>query len=537
MQIMNEERNIQLVFSKIRLSCMICIMLTCELFFASAVYSQQAPGRKKMTGMEIEYSLDDVDGDGRHDASIETKDIRVIISSKSGNISVYYLKGANFEENMYPPSLLDQGISMEPHKLSPFSEIIGENASSSFNYTIQIEEKKPEGVMVVATADLQPENLKQGEGYALTKRYVFPEAGYSFKLNYIVSNLGEGVLPVGNEQSGGFSVKFGPGIFLDSMNPPVLLALQPYSHDEFKSEKDLMEASKKSIYTGIGLKTQYFCLLIEADAPVSLHSERFKLGQTREMPKPIDGDLIGVSFPPFTLNKLESKSFALRCYLGPKRLDELKQINRDKLTGYGFLSTGLLRILQFFHNIVPNYGMAIILLTIAIRLGLYPLTMQSTKSMAKVQKIQPLVQDLKDRYKDNSQKFNEEVLKLYQKHNVNPLGGCLPMLLQLPVFFALYNTINIAVELRKTPFIWMADLSKPDPLLLLPVAIAVVTYYQQGKVADAQQRQMMMFMPLFMFAISWSLPSGLLLYWFTSTIMGVIQQMQANQLIVASKEE
>ena len=215
-------------------------------------------------------------------------------------------------------------------------------------------------------------------------------------------------------------------------------------------------------------------------------------------------------------------------------LDQLTRINRGQVSEYGFLSTILLRVLQFFYNLLPNYGLAIILLTIVVRLVLYPLTLKQTKSMAQMQKIQPMVQDLKDRHKDNPQKFNEEVLQLYQKNNVNPLGGCLPLLLQLPILIALYNTIRIAVELRKTPFLWISDLSKGDPLLILPIAIAALMYYQQGKMStDPQQQQMMAFMPMFMFVITWSLPAGLLVYWFASSVLGLLQQLQANRISAA----
>jgi YidC/Oxa1 family membrane protein insertase len=108
----------------------------------------------------------------------------------------------------------------------------------------------------------------------------------------------------------------------------------------------------------------------------------------------------------------------------------------------------------------------------------------------------------------------------------------------LPILIALYNTIRIAVELRKTPFLWISDLSKGDPLLILPIAIAALMYYQQGKMStDPQQQQMMAFMPMFMFVITWSLPAGLLVYWFASSVLGLIQQLQANRMSAALKEE
>ncbi len=158
--------------------------------------------------------------------------------------------------------------------------------------------------------------------------------------------------------------------------------------------------------------------------------------------------------------------------------------------------------------------------------------------MAQMQKLQPKIKDIQDRYKDDRQKMNEEVMKLYMKNNVSPLGGCLPLLLQLPIIMALYNTFRIAVELRKAPFLWMSDLSKGDPYLILPIAIMVLTYYQQGKAnVDPQQRQAMAFMPMMMFVITWSLPSGLLVYWFASSVLGILQQLQANHYMASMKEE
>ena len=198
----------------------------------------------------------------------------------------------------------------------------------------------------------------------------------------------------------------------------------------------------------------------------------------------------------------------------------------------------MLELLRFFYSIFPNYGIAIILLTLLVRLILYPLTLKQTKEMAKMQKLQPKLKDLQDRYKDNPQKMNEEVLKLYTKNKVNPIGGCFPILLQLPIIMALFNTFRNAVELRKASFLWMSDLSKGDPYMILPIAIAVLMYYQQGKSnIDPQQRQAMAFIPMMMLFITFSLPSGLLVYWFASSVLGILQQLQANHYMASIKEE
>lgn len=478
--------------------------------------------------------ISDVDGDGFRDATVETDLLRVVISSKTGAPSAYFLKGANFEENMYPPVLSDLGYNYAPEHLRPF---VAEPATGTFTqsgFSIELEEKEADRIIVRANANIGAEIGDNG-GVSLAVRYTFMRNSYNFNVDYILSNLAEKLVTVGSESQGSFRVSFGPGLFLDPFGPASILGLKPGAVETFSDSEALAKAEQK--FTGIGLKDQYFSVLIDAGTVGKVAAVDFEVKADDERKKVQKGHKISFLMPVFNLGAKESRIFSFNIYAGPILLDQLQKINRGMVSEYGFLSTILLRVLQFFYAMFPNYGLAIILLTLVVRLVLYPLTLKQTKSMAHMQKIQPKVQDLKDRYKDNPQKFNEEVLKLYQKHNVNPLGGCLPLLLQLPILIALYNTIRIAVELRKTPFLWMSDLSKGDPLLILPIAIAALMYYQQGKMTDPQQQQMMAFMPMFMFVITWSLPAGLLVYWFASSVIGLLQQLQANRIAAAIKEE
>lgn len=509
-------------------------VLTVALFFLGstpALVLAQTP-------LPVKAELADVDQDGLADASIETKLLRIILSSKTGDISVYYLKGINYEENLFPPILMDAGYPFASATIAPFAASIGSQTFKTSGYTIDVVEKTSEHLVVTATYNnITPEARIRGD-IGLVKKYTFNPAGYNFEIAYVLTNLGSQLTELDDGHQNGLTVSYGPGLFLDPFNPSTVLALKPEGHDDFGNPEDFMKKTAAGGYVGIGLKTTYFCMLINAKQQVKLSATGFPVKSGDARKKEFTGELVSASIPSFTLKPQESKTFSFLVYFGPKLLDELLTIKRDAVTDYGFLSTCLLRILQFFNAIYPNFGMSIVFLTIAVRLLLYPLTLKSTKSMAQVQKLQPLVQDLKDRYREDAQKFNEEVLKLYQKHNVNPLGGCLPMLLQLPILIALYNTINIAVELRKMPFLWMADLSKADPYLILPIAIAALMYYQQGTSnMDPQQKQMMAFMPMFMFVITWSLPAGLLVYWFTSSIIGIIQQIQANSIMSAAKEK
>ena len=480
--------------------------------------------------------IDDLDGDGFTDASIETSLIRAIFSSKTGSPSVIYLKGKSFEENMYPPVIQEMGYKLPSETLKPFTgNLKGLQEPSGFN--IELEEQAVDRVVIRATANvsLLAAEKSEGESLTLVKRYTIFANSYHFDVEYLVTNLKDQLVAVGDELSGAMSFTYGPGIFMDPFGPSSLIGLKPGAVEAFSDVTALNAAGAVTgAFNGIGLRDQYFCILLETDAPVRISASAFEVKSDDPRRAAQNGKVISCLLPTFNLGARESRSFSFKVYAGPMLLDQLTRINRGQVSEYGFLSTILLRVLQFFYNLLPNYGLAIILLTIVVRLVLYPLTLKQTKSMAQMQKIQPMVQDLKDRHKDNPQKFNEEVLQLYQKNNVNPLGGCLPLLLQLPILIALYNTIRIAVELRKTPFLWISDLSKGDPLLILPIAIAALMYYQQGKMStDPQQQQMMAFMPMFMFVITWSLPAGLLVYWFASSVLGLLQQLQANRISAA----
>lgn len=520
-----------------RLFCSFLLLVLFCCFFTAAGSAQTAASSAQG---HIIVKIEDIDGDGLKDASIETDLLRLILSSRSGSPSVYYLKGANFEENLFPPVIQDFGYKIAPENLKPFVSELVNAPELGTGYTVELEERTADSVIIRATANisLAEAETSASPGLSLVKRFTVKNDSYSIAVEHVVSNLREQLVSVGNDETGSLAMKFGPGIFLDPYGPMSLLGLKAGAAEIMSDAGDLnAKGAVAGAYSGIGVRDQYFCAIIEAEEAARISVGAYEITSAEQSKKNHKGYDIACTLPKFNLGARESRVFKFKLYAGPIILDHLQKVNLGHVSEYGFLSTVLLRVLQFFYGLFPNYGLAIILMTVLVRLVLYPLTLKQTRSMAKMQKIQPRVQDLKDRYKDNPQKFNEEVLKLYQKNNVNPLGGCLPLLLQLPILIALYNTIRIAVELRKTPFLWIADLSKGDPLLILPIAIAALMYYQQGKMTDPQQQQMMAFMPMFMFVITWSLPAGLLVYWFASSVLGLLQQLQANRIAAALKEE
>jgi len=242
-------------------------------------------------------------------------------------------------------------------------------------------------------------------------------------------------------------------------------------------------------------------------------------------------------------------TYKYRLFIGPKITQELKKVGNDldKLIDFGmfdFIAKPCVWLMNLFYSVVPNYGVAIIILTILVKLLLWPLGTKSYKSMSEMKKLQPLMKEIREKYKNDKKKMNEEVMGLYRTYKINPLGGCLPMIVQLPVFFALYRMLYEAIELRHAPFfLWIDDLSAPDrlfrfgfsiPFMEPPYGIPVLTLIMgatmllQQKMSppmgDATQAKMMMFMPLVFTVIFINFSSGLVLYWLINNILSIAQQ-------------
>jgi YidC/Oxa1 family membrane protein insertase len=236
-------------------------------------------------------------------------------------------------------------------------------------------------------------------------------------------------------------------------------------------------------------------------------------------------------------------------FFGPMSMQVLDAAGHDlgKALNFGwfnFLAKPCVWLMNKLYSVIPNYGVAIIILTILIKVILWPLGSKSYKSMSEMKKIQPLMKEIREKYKNDKKKMNEEVMNLYRTYKINPLGGCLPMLVQLPVFFALYRMLYQAIELRHAPFfLWIDDLSAPDrlfrfdfaiPFMQPPYGIPVLTIIMgatmllQQKMSppmgDPTQAKMMMFMPLIFTVIFINFSSGLVLYWLVNNILSISQQ-------------
>ena len=243
----------------------------------------------------------------------------------------------------------------------------------------------------------------------------------------------------------------------------------------------------------------------------------------------------------------------LQLFVGPKSIDILRSVRPEMgqavdFGWFGFVAEPLFWMLRWTHeHFVANWGWAIVVVTVFINFVMFPLKWKSMKSMKKMQSLQPLVKQINEKYKGLSMRDpkkaqqNEEMMALYKKHGVNPLGGCMPMLLQLPFFIGFYNVLTVAIEMRHASWLWVADLSSPEQLAIrvLPLAMILTQFWQQSMTptpsADPAQMRLMKFMPLMMGFIFYGFSAGLVLFWLTGNIVGIGQQLILNRF--ASEDE
>jgi YidC/Oxa1 family membrane protein insertase len=247
-----------------------------------------------------------------------------------------------------------------------------------------------------------------------------------------------------------------------------------------------------------------------------------------------------------------STSLPQKIYIGPKEIDTLTRLgqNSKKLINFGFfgwIAEILLRIMKFVHKGIPNWGVAIIIMTLIIKIIFFPLTYSSTKSMAKMQELQPKIKALRAKYKKAKQdiaqrrEMNEEMMRLYKEHGINPAGGCLPILIQLPFFWGFFRVLVVGIEFRQSPFVfWIKDLSARDPYYITPILMGVTQFIQQKMTptsADPTQAKMMLLMPVIFTIFFMNFQSGLVLYWLTNNALQIGQQAIINSMMKKKKRE
>lgn len=392
---------------------------------------------------------------------------------------------------------------------------------------------------MVSKTDTELKYKWSSDKIEIEKTYILGQSGYDITLEILVKNIGEGLIK--GRPSVGWTALINPEEkrgFFGFLKGPENIAMPVYmlngSVDREKSPRTISEKEIQGKLNWAGIEDRYF---LSAVAPRIENIEQdvklasFKEGET-------DGFYSGVVLPKFELVKGGTEKYAITVYSGPKEMDLLKKagLGLEKVMDYGwfsFIAIPILYVLKYLYMIVHNYGIAIILLTIIIKLLLHPISKKSMKSMKKMQQLQPRMKELKEKYKNDRDRLNAETMQLFKTYKVNPMSGCLPMILQLPVYIALYRVLWNSIELYQAPFFWFyRDLSQPDPYFITPVLLGIAMFLQQKLTpttsADPAQQKMMMFMPLMFTAFLAFLPVGLVVYILVNTVMSVVQQWMSN---------
>ncbi|KFZ28108.1 membrane protein insertase [Pseudidiomarina atlantica] len=366
------------------------------------------------------------------------------------------------------------------------------------------------------------------DGSKITKTFVFNKGSYAIDVIYTVQNAGAQHKEVQFYAQLKQVMIQGGG----NMMMPTYLG-GAYSWDEDRYEKyafDDMKDSPLNRATETGWVAMLEHYFVSAWIP--------RVEGTKQLSSSILSNnqaLMRVMYPTATVAPNSSADIRATLFVGPKDQDAMANVaeNLDLTVDYGFLwwlAQPIFKLLQILQSFLINWGLSIIAVTVIIKAVLYPLTKAQYVSMAKMRMVQPKMQALKERYGDDRQKMSQAMMKLYKEEKVNPLGGCLPMLLQLPIFLALYWVLLESVELRHAPlFLWIEDLSAKDPYYILPLLMGVSMWFMQKlqptPATDPMQQKIMQYMPVIFTVFFLWFPSGLVLYWLSNNLI-TIGQMQ-----------
>lgn len=370
----------------------------------------------------------------------------------------------------------------------------------------------------------------------ITKKFLIDNSRYAIELEIIIQNL----------SSAPISVKL-----------PLILGTLDFAGQKEQARYCgvMVSGPEKTLYLNssrelswpvvnfLGLHDKYFCAIIQP-ATGALPGFMNKINTK--------GAQIGLELPGESIPPKSQIGHKFQLYLGPQEAKLLNQLNPAwaQIMHYGtfnLISHLLLQLLAFFYKLVHNWGVAIILLSLAVYLLLYPLTLKQMRSMKEMNLLKPHMEELRKLYKDNPQRLNKEIMELYKKHKVNPLGGCLPLVLQIPIFFALYQALMRSIALKGAKFLWIKDLSEPDrifilpmslPILgnevnILPIIMAVLMLFQQkssmataGGGSGEQEKIMLIVFPIMFGFIFYRMPSGLVLYWLVNSALMLFYQLR-----------
>jgi YidC/Oxa1 family membrane protein insertase len=435
--------------------------------------------------------------------TIETDKYKAVFSNKGAAIKHWYIKEKN-------DTLVDLVLPEASPVLANFPGSVYEIV------------EKTDSKLVLSHTSIQ--NWKITKTFDLSKDYLH---AIDIKLEKLTQDA---KLPE-------IEFNWGPGLGTDDKelkeNVSVTRVIGFTSTKPAKLEKIKTEANPAQLYKWVAIDNRYFLAAFIPDNSLN-YSNVGMVKQNKRMP-PV------LMFSAKVKQEENVQNFALKFYVGPKSYSYLKTFDMgfEKAVDFGFFGfLGKLATSALFalYGLTNNYGWAIIIMTVIIQILVLPLTLKSFRAMAGMKKIQPIMKEIQTKYKNDPKRLQVEMMNLYKTHKVNPLGGCLPMLLQLPIFWALFQTLRNAYELRYSPWIlWVKDLSASDSLFymgpisfnMLPLIMGLIMFLQQKMTtatSDPTQRKMMYMMPIIFTVMFWGFPSGLVLYWLTNSIVSIFVQ-------------
>jgi len=363
-----------------------------------------------------------------------------------------------------------------------------------------------------------------GEGLQFTKLLRFSDEDYKIELEIMVKNLTPRT--ISNIR---YRLIWGPGIHYQAEEARAGAYIGPVSCVDRKviNEKGKVkdgEIRRPGNISWVAFKNKYFLVAI-------IPQSRAEAVIIRK--EDVNNFFAGLEMPAINLGPGEVVRHNFWVYGGPQDYDRLGSLKVDleKVVGLGFWGSMfklvILDFLKLLYRVTRNYGLAILLWTLIIKLFLFPFMRTSFRSIRMTQVLQPQLNVLREKYPNDPQKLNREMLALYRKYKINPLSGCLPLLVQMPILFALYSTLRSTIELRGAPFVgWITDLSQKDPYYVLPILMGVTSLIQQKMTtpADGGQAKFMMFLPIFFTFLFLNFPAGLTLYWFAYNIYSILEQ-------------
>ncbi|MFA4925562.1 MAG: membrane protein insertase YidC [Candidatus Aminicenantales bacterium] len=516
----------------------------------AAVESQPASGERQ----EIEKSLppsqmagtgEIITSDREQEITIDTPLYAATWSNKGGVLKSWKLKNqlkkipSQKNPDREPLDLVPDSASATG--LFPFSlQLAAEDLNNLANHSLyRVNTQRLE-----LAADQRGElifEFSDGNRVKIKKHLTFEGQNYNFKTQLTVEVDGRQIEPI---------ILWGPGI--GTLSPEEMKekfsanrgAVFLVNHKAQRlNEKKIKPLSESIRYSGVAwsaYEENYFAAIFLLDQ-VKSQSYAFRLDHQETKP---DGQKVAIPYYYLAFTQ------PAEAYLGPKEYDRLTAYGHEvkKVINFGFLgfiAEYLLVATKYIYKFFPNWGIAIIIMTFIIKILLFPLTYSSTKSMAKMQELQPKIKALQAKYKkakqdtQQRQKMNEEMMKLYKEHGINPAGGCLPLLVQLPIFWGFFRMLVVAVELRQSPFVfWIKDLSVKDPYYITPVLMGITQYISQKmtpSTADPAQQKIMLLMPFIFTIFFMNFQAGLVLYWLTSNVLQIAQQAIMNKMMASKR--